>query len=141
MSAAAQELTAIYRKNSPLRKDHPLSKEHVEQISKARSPSDKYDDLILLARKQKGRDVADTVWKSVQRPHGYTLAQWKSRLPTLYDVDALDMKADRLLDPVTEAPLLEKCRLKATKGELTKAEFYHLATVLLTDHTTLQISF
>ena len=128
--SAAHELIAIYHKNSPLRKSHPLFGKHIDQIGKARSPSDKCDDLILLARQQKGRDVADTVWKSVQRPEGYTLGQWKSRRPTLYDVDALDMKADRLLDPTTEQPLLHKCRMSAMNGTLTKSEYYHLATVL-----------
>lgn len=84
----------------------------------------------MEARRQKGRDVGDAVWNSVKRPNGYSLSQWRSRRPTQYDVDALDMKANRFLDPVTEGPLFQECRRKAARGELTKSDYYNLATLL-----------
>lgn len=135
-SLSRNELVALYASKTPLRKNNKAQREeiekHLKQIEKARSPSDAYDHSILEARQTYARDIADKVWKSTPRPVGYSSASaWKSRKPTLLDVDALRMKAEH-----ADLSFVEEYRVKAIKGELTKAQYYTLALVLFGDKET-----
>lgn len=128
------EIITCYKQAGPLRRSHSAFKKHVRMLQVCRNYDVTYDDFIAEARRVYARDAVDKAWKRQPRPPGVGKAEWAARKPTVADVDAVT--PDRLLDPMTEALRVEKARLRAARGELTRAELCDLAVIVLGDPAT-----
>lgn len=106
----------------------------MEKLRNARDYCNKYDELILDARKVYAKEKALPIFKSRPIPDGMetTPSLWRTRQPDGFDVERLlDIGLrGRHLDPRTEEPVYQRCQRKAKAGELTKQEYWHLAFVL-----------